>query len=156
MSDAQHTARQALTELCQPIAGLDLSSPERAEAALRQRFPLSSLGELEQACRQAWEEGRLTPRQASPEVHFGRVAKPGEATHGLSIDAVEMGGLAAAHTHPRGEVSLCFATKGEDPRFMGKPAGWVVEPPGSHHVPTVTGGRMLIVYFLPGGEMIWG
>jgi hypothetical protein len=29
----------------------------------------------------------------------------------------------------------------------------VVEPPGSEHVPTVAGGRMLIVYLLPQGEI---
>jgi hypothetical protein len=31
----------------------------------------------------------------------------------------------------------------------------VVFPPDSAHVPTVTGGRMLIVYFLPGGAVEW-
>jgi hypothetical protein len=36
---------------------------------------------------------------------------------------------------------------------MGEPPGWVVEPPGSVHVPTVAGGTMLIVYLLPRGEI---
>ena len=31
--------------------------------------------------------------------------------------------------------------------------GWVVESPGSEHVPTVEGGRMLIVYLLPEGAI---
>ena len=39
------------------------------------------------------------------------------------------------------------------PTFMGQPAGWVVEAPGSQHVPTVAGGTMLIVYLLPQGRI---
>jgi hypothetical protein len=58
------------------------------------------------------------------------------------------------HKHPRGEVNLSFALEGA-PRFDGQPEGWVVFPPGSEHVPTVTGGRMLIAYFLPGGAIEW-
>jgi hypothetical protein len=54
--------------------------------------------------------------------------------------------------HPGGEVNWCVALDG-DPRFDGQPAGWVVMPPGSGHVPTVSGGRMLIVYLLPGGKI---
>ena len=55
---------------------------------------------------------------------------------------------------PRGEVNLCFAVDGE-PRFDGQAEGWVTFAPDSQHVPTVSDGRMLIVYFLPGGEVEW-
>ena len=61
---------------------------------------------------------------------------------------------AAGHTHTNGEINLGFAVKG-DPKFDGRPAGWVVFPPGSHHIPTVTGGEMLLVYFLPVGKVAW-
>ncbi len=138
-----------LVPLCQTIATLDLSAPQAAVAALNAAHPDLS------AVRQAvLASDDLVPRQAGPNVRFGRVAKPGPATHGLSIDAVDMRGEAAEHTHPNGEVSLCFATEG-DPRFLGHPEGWVVVPPGSRHVPTVTGGRMRILYFLPEGAMVW-
>jgi hypothetical protein len=36
---------------------------------------------------------------------------------------------------------------------MGQGPGWVVEAPGSQHVPTVAGGTMLIVYLLPQGRI---
>ncbi len=117
---------------------------------------LSALAAVEAACRASFADGTLTPRRASEEVTFGRVIKPGPESHGLSVDAVEMAGPAAPHTHPKGEVSLCWANGGEDPRFMGHGPGWVVVAPGSRHTPTVTGGRMLIVYFLPDGAMTWG
>ena len=140
---------ELLQPLCAHIAQLDLRDPDSAQDALRAAFP--DLGPYREAILAASE---LTPRQASPNVRFGRVAKPGPGTHGLSIDAVEMSGAAAEHTHPNGEVSLCFSIEG-DARFMGQPDGWVVAAPGSRHVPIVTGGRMRIVYFLPDGAMIW-
>ena len=56
------------------------------------------------------------------------------------------------HTHPNGEIDLCFAVDGA-PTFDGHPPGWTVYPPGSWHVPTVAGGVMDILYFLPGGAI---
>ena len=41
------------------------------------------------------------------------------------------------------------------PDFDGHGSGWAVYPSGSVHVPDVTGGTMLILYFLPGGEIEW-
>jgi len=141
----------ALRPILQTIASLDLSQPDAARAALQQAHPdLSAL----KAAVLAAPADELVPRAAGPHVRFGRVAKPSEATYDLSIDAVDMTGAGAEHTHPNGEVSLCFATEGS-PRFMGEPEGWVVVPPGSRHVPTVTEGRMRILYFLPGGAMIF-
>ena len=138
-----------MKQVCEVVAGLDMERPEVAVAALEQAFP-----EFEVLRRQLVAATDLTPRAAGENVRFGRVAKPSPATFDLSIDAVEMRGSAAEHTHPRGEVSLCVALDG-DPRFMGYPEGWVVVPPGSRHVPTVTGGTMRILYFLPGGAMDW-
>lgn len=156
MSDALATARAQLLSLTETIAALDLSDAAGAQAALSASHPLTALTDVEAACRAAFAEGTLTPRRASDAVTFGRVVKPSAESHGLSVDAVEMEGPAAPHTHPKGEVSLCWANGGDDPRFMGHGPGWVVVPPGSRHTPTVTGGRMLIVYFLPDGAMTWG
>jgi hypothetical protein len=150
----QEEVRAALAPLARLVAGLDLTEPERATAELTRHHPLSALAELRALLIAARDEGWLTPREAGPNLSFGRVAKPAEDLGGCSVDAVDMSGAGAPHLHPNGEVSLCFATEG-DPRFVGHPEGWVAVPPGSRHVPEVTGGRMLIVYFLPGGAMVW-
>ena len=151
---AAEDVRSALAPLARFAAELDLGSPPAAVAALRERFPPSSLGELRALLLAANAEGWLTPRRASETLTFGRLAKSAEDLGGCSIDVVDMSGTGAAHRHPNGEVNLAFATEGE-PRFMGSPEGWIVEPPDSRHVPEVTGGRMLIVYFLPGGAMVF-
>lgn len=147
--------RAALDPLARIVATLDLSDPAGAERTLTSRAPPSQLLELRDLLLAAHAEGWLTPRDGGANVRFGRLAKPDEANAGHSIDAVDMEGEAAEHTHPAGEVSFCLARSGT-PLFDGRPPGWVVLPPGSHHTPTVRGGRMLIVYFLPRGEVRWG
>jgi hypothetical protein len=66
-----------------------------------------------------------------------------------------MSGVGPGHTHGNGEIDLCLAVGGT-PRFDGHGPGWVVYPPGSWHEPTVTGGAMDILYFLPGGAIQFG
>lgn len=144
----------ALQPVLRDIAALDLSDPPAAEQALDVAWPAPRREALGGLLRSARDAGWLTPKRASDAVRFGRLWKPSPETFDLSIDAVDMAGPALAHTHPHGEVSLCFAeTPGA--RFCGRPEGWVVVGPGSHHVPEVSGGRMLILYFLPGGAMEW-
>jgi len=151
------SAKEALTIAFEPlaraIAGLDLTNAGAAERALGEAFAVTSLAEIRAMILEASEAGWLTPREGGG-VRFGRLAKPSEATHGLSIDVVDMTSPGPGHTHPNGEVSLCFAIDGA-PTFMGKPEGWVVAEVGSHHVPTVAGGRMIIAYFLPDGAMVF-
>jgi hypothetical protein len=147
-------AREALSRIAGFVADLDLVDAEGARARLTAALPLKALGDVRAIVLRAHAEGSLTPSKAGA-ISFGRVSKAVPSTFDHAIDAVDIEGVGAEHTHPRGEVSLCFATAG-DPRFDGHPEGWVVKPPGSHHAPTVTGGRMLIVYFLPGGAMKWG
>jgi len=148
-------ARGALQRIAGFVAELDLANPDEAKARLDVALPLKALDDVRAIVLKANAEGTLTPN-ASPEgIRFGRVAKATTDSFDHAIDAVDIEGIGAEHTHPRGEVSLCFATAG-DPRFDGWPEGWVVKPPGSHHAPTVTGGRMVIVYYLPGGAMKWG
>lgn len=147
---------ESLAPYARRIAGLDLTQPESATRALNEALSPGDRASLEKLLLECHAEGWLTPKEAAPNgVWFGRVAKPSELTAGFSIDAVDMEGEAAEHTHPLGEVSFCVAREGE-PRFDGHPPGWVVLPPGSHHTPTVRGGRMLIVYFLPEGAVEWG
>ncbi|NJO12180.1 MAG: DUF4863 family protein [Gammaproteobacteria bacterium] len=56
------------------------------------------------------------------------------------------------HRHPLGEIDLVMPfTKGVT--FDGRGAGWRVYGPNSSHSPTVAGGRALILYLLPGGQI---
>ncbi len=143
---------ETLAPVLERLAGVDPAAPGAA-GALNAALPLGGevLAPVEAALRRGLAEGWLTPR-GGPGLRFGRVAKPGPASRGFSIDAVHMSGPGPEHTHPEGEINLCIATGGA-PRFDGQPPGWVVLPPGSRHVPTVSGGELLILYFLPGGAI---
>lgn len=145
---------RALAPFARRVAQADLDAPEALQDALNAEHPIPSLGEVRALLLAARDEGWLCPKTATPTLTFGRVSRPVPELSDMSIDAVDMTGAGAQHVHPNGEVSLCFATEG-DPRFMGFPEGWVVAGRGSRHVPEVTGGRMLIVYFLPQGAMEW-
>lgn len=136
------------------IADLDLSQPLTAREALEARLPADLMADVTAALVAAHAASSLTPKRATPTLAFGRLAKASTDTHQLSIDLVDMQGAGAAHMHPNGEVSWCIPLDGA-PTFEGCAAGWVILPPGSRHVPTVVGGRMLIVYFLPDGAMDW-
>jgi hypothetical protein len=144
----------ALAPFARLVAEGGLADPEALQARLNAEHPVSGLGHVRALLLGARDEGWLTPKVASPTLTYGRVVRPTDELARCSIDAVDMSGAGAEHVHPNGEVSLCFATEG-DPRFMGFPEGWVVVGRGSRHVPEVTGGRMVIVYFLPEGAMVW-
>jgi 2-hydroxylaminobenzoate mutase len=165
-------------------AAVDLADALAARAELERRYPFDGRAcrALRAALLEALAAGVIGERGKDP-VRYSRLAKPGATRHDLSVDFVWMSGPGIPHRHPRGEVNLCFAVDvdasgapratataskggsggaaGSDTRsastarFDGQPQGWVAFPPDSRHVPTVTGGRMLIAYFLPGGEVEW-
>lgn len=142
---------EALTHVTRRLADVRCDDPEAAaklEAALP--FAGPELTTLRALVRAAVESGEVADRE-NDGVRFSRVKKA-TSDGDLSIDVVHMAKPALGHTHPNGEIDLCFAVGGE-PRFDGKPEGWQVFPPGSWHVPTVTGGAMDILYFLPGGAI---
>jgi hypothetical protein len=164
MSASQPTA--PLLSVLEPmLARLAELEPERCttpessralEATLEREFPhagaqVQALGEL---LARGIQEGWLADRGA-PEARFSRVAKPSPATHGFSIDVVSMIGAGAEHTHPRGEITIGFPAERDSCHFEARPPGWVVLGPGSRHVPTVTGARMNLIYFLPAGAVEW-
>lgn len=143
----------SLAPLLKHVAALDLSDPASVGASLREHFPpegpfITSLAALMRA---GVSDGSLCNRGAGA-VRFSRVFKYGENSFGFSADAVLMDGPGPLHRHPLGEVDLCLA-EGGDPSFDGQPPGWVVYPPGSTHVPTVSDGSMLILYLLPQGSI---
>ena len=149
----QTMTKEQFVELLRPLAaalqGLDVDAADAA-VQVERRAPFAGL--LVKAVRDAafanlgsdW----LLPK-AQGGIRFGRVAKE---LLGFSVDAVLMDVPGPKHRHGNGEIDLCLTTKGE-PRFDGEPAGWVVYGKGSVHVPTVKGGEMLILYFLPGGAI---
>lgn len=141
------------TPLIDAAADLDLSDPAAAQRELERRF--DPKGDAARALNAELEgllqAGKLAERGEMP-VCWGRVTKALPESRDLSIDVVHMNGAGPRHRHPKGEVNYCVALEGQ-PTFEGQPEGWVVMPPDSVHVPTVAGGRMLIVYLLPAGEM---
>lgn len=134
---------------------LDIGDAAVAERKLNAAFPMNGplVTQLAPAFARGITEGWLCNREGGG-ARFSRVAKPGEATHQFSIDAVQLAGAGVWHRHPRGEVDLCMVSEGT-PAFDGRGPGWIVYGAGTEHVPTVTGGRMNILYFLPGGALEW-
>jgi hypothetical protein len=128
----------------------DAGLAERMNAALPLSGPVCAA--IREAFRTGVAEGWLCNRENGG-IRFSRPVKPSPATHGFAADAVAMDRVAGPkHTHPKGEVNLCFAEDG-DPRFCGHAEGWVVFAPGSTHIPRVDGGKMNILYFLPDGAI---
>ena len=149
----QTMTKEQFVELLRPLAtalqAVDVDAKDAAAQAERAASCRgAAVAAVEAAARANLTSEWLLPK-AQGGIRFGRVAKD---LLGFSVDAVLMDVPGPKHRHGNGELDLCFATKG-DPRFDGKPAGWVVYGKGSVHVPTVTGGEMLILYFLPGGAI---
>ncbi|MEM9862207.1 MAG: DUF4863 family protein [Myxococcota bacterium] len=149
-------SKASLLELLAPItdalAAANLDDPDALKATLDARFPAG--GERFEAVRallrKGVENGTFAERENAG-IRFGRVRKA-EDENALGVECVHMDQPGPGHTHPTGEVDLCFAVSGR-PSFDGHPEGWVVYGPGSWHVPTVAGGAMDILYFLPGGQI---
>ncbi len=141
-----------ITPLAERLAGLDLDDPTALQEKLARDLPLDDplIATIRAAAEQGVEAGWLLPKQ-NGSLRYGRVAKD---LAGFSVDAVWMDGPGPKHRHPNGEIDLCFAIDGT-PAFDGHPPGWTVYGKGSAHVPTVSGGTMLILYFLPAGAIEW-
>lgn len=108
--------------------------------------------QLKAACRAGVAQGWLCDREGGG-IRYGRVFKPADDLHGFSVDVVDMADIAGPHhAHPEGEIDLVMPIEGEA-TFDGRPAGWLVLPPGSAHRPTVSSGRALVLYLLPQGRI---
>ena len=107
---------------------------------------------LRAGCEAGVAEGWLCNREGGG-IRYGRIFKPAEDLHGFSVDVVDMTDIAGPHhVHPNGEIDLIMPLDGPA-TFDGRPAGWLVCPPGSAHRPTVSGGRALVLYLLPQGQI---
>jgi hypothetical protein len=108
--------------------------------------------ELKQSCEEGVAQGWLCKYEGGG-LRYGRIFKPSEDLHGFSVDVVDMENVAGPHhVHTQGEIDLIMPIEG-DATFDGRPAGWLVCPPGSAHRPTVSQGRSLVLYLLPNGEI---
>jgi 2-hydroxylaminobenzoate mutase len=88
-----------------------------------------------------------------PDYRRGRIAKPSSETHGFSVESGMLKDvLGNYHRHPRGEINM-IGPVDETGRFCGHGAGWKVFEPDSRHYPTVTGGKVTMLFFLPNGEI---
>jgi len=167
MSTAAEPVTELLDQLAPILARIAELAPanhtttaqiEALEQILEREFPhagprVQAIGAL---LARGVDEGWLANR-GGPEARFSRVAKPSPATHQLSIDVVNMLGAGLEHTHTAGEITIGFpaSSAAQNCQFEGRPPGWVFCGPGSRHVPTVEGGRMNLIYFLPDGAVKW-
>ena len=143
-----------LRALLPAVDAVDSTEPKDAAAQLNRALPFDgpAVTRIFGLCEHGLDGGWLVPHPAGPHVRYGRFHKD---LGGYAIDAVVMeNAQGRGHTHTRGEINMCFPLNGVT-RFDGLAPGWVVFAPGSHHVPTVTGGTMLFLYFTPGGEVVW-
>ncbi|MGV3654076.1 MAG: DUF4863 family protein [Noviherbaspirillum sp.] len=134
------------------IAGAELG-PALEQRLNREHGPGTPTFEaLFAACREGVEQGWMCNREGGG-IRYGRVLKASDATHGFSVDVVDMEDIAGPHhVHPNGEIDLIMPlTPGA--RFDACPAGWRVYEAGSAHCPTVSEGRALVLYLLPQGAI---
>jgi hypothetical protein len=107
---------------------------------------------LRQSCETGVAEGWLCQREGGG-IRYGRIFKPADDLNGFSVDVVDMADIAGPHhVHPQGEIDLVMPIDGTA-TFDTRGAGWLVYPPGSAHRPTVQGGRALVLYLLPQGQI---
>ena len=150
VADDRTTLLRELDGIAGKLVGLDLTDPAACQRALAARVAAADLARVRALLETGIAGGWLVPKENGG-IRFGRVAKD---LHGFTVDAVLMDRAGPRHRHPNGEVDLLFARRGT-PKFDGHPEGWAVYPPGSTHVPGVTDGEMVILYFLPAGAIEW-
>jgi len=126
---------------------------------LSKKFPLSgdTVQHIRSWCVEAVNDGSVKMRGPNS-LRFGNVLHQKRNDYGFRIDIVDMTGVGPGHVHPLGEINLCFSIERSDTgmtSFDGISEGWVVKQPGSWHKPTVRNGRMIIVYFLPKGKVVF-
>ncbi len=144
--------RKLLQPVTKAIAGV------RVDAALENHLNSNIPGDgtlfkqIESACHQGIAEGWMCAKGGEGR-RFGRVIEPSAETGNLSVDVVELDSVAGPHhAHPKGEICMIMP-QDESATFDGNGTGWCVNPSGSAHFPTVRGGKALILYLLPDGEI---
>jgi hypothetical protein len=146
------TFRAQIGELTAQIAGRPLDADLDAWLNREHGASSATYRALKASCEAGVAGGWLCDREGGG-IRYGRIFKPAADLHGFSVDVVDMQDVAGPHhVHPNGEIDLIMPLQG-DARFDGRPAGWLVCPPGSAHRPTVSQGRALVLYLLPEGQI---
>lgn len=177
---SQESFRQQIAALTARIAGRPLDAALDAWLNAEHGAGSATHDALTAACQQGVAEGWLCNREGGG-IRYGRIFKPADDLHGFSVDVVDMAAPRWAapskrppprgaddgtpstggdqdhiagphHAHPLGEIDLIMPIEGAA-TFDGRPAGWLVCPPGSAHRPTVANGRALVLYLLPEGRI---
>lgn len=144
--------REQIAALTAELAGRALDADLDTWLNTRHGATSESYRALRAACEAGVAEGWLCEREGGG-LRYGRIFKPAPDLHGFSVDVVDMRDLAGPHhVHPTGEIDLIMPIDA-DATFDGRPAGWLVCPPGSAHRPTVANGRALVLYLLPEGRI---
>lgn len=144
--------REQLAQLTAGLAGRPLDAGLDAWLNREHGVGSATYQALKSSCLAGVAEGWLCEREGAG-IRYGRIFKPAPDLHGFSVDVVDMKDIAGPHhTHPNGEIDLIMPIDG-DAQFDGRPAGWLVCPPGSAHRPTVSAGRALVLYLLPEGQI---
>lgn len=149
---SQHDFARLMASITARIEGRALDAS--LETELNRAFPADGavVRSVVDACRKGIAAGWMCSREHAG-IKYGRVVKPGPATHGYSVDVVEMDDVAGGHhRHPNGEIDLIMPIDATA-AFDGRGAGWLVYGPGTAHVPTVTGGKAWVLYLLPQGAI---
>ena len=141
-----------IAEFTAPLAGRALDGALESELN-RLHGPGSDAYEaLFAACRSGVAEGWMCEREAGG-IRYGRVVKATPATHGFSVDVVDMNDcIGPHHAHPNGEIDLVMPTEGGRASTASPPAGSSMVRARAHR-PTVSGGRALVLYLLPDGAI---
>ena len=144
--------REQIAELSAQLAGRALDASLDAWLNAEHGAATATYARLKRSCETGVAEGWLCDREGGG-IRYGRIFKPAPDLNGFSVDVVDMADIAGPHhAHPNGEIDLIMPLD-EGAQFDGRPAGWLVCPPGSAHRPTVTGGRALVLYLLPEGSI---
>ena len=152
MSTTPETFRAEIAALTAQLAGRPLDAELDAWLNREHGPGTATYDRLKQSCEDGVAAGWLCNREGGG-IRYGRIFKPADDLQGFSVDVVDMNDIAGPHhVHPQGEIDLVMPVAGAA-RFDGRPAGWVVCPPGSGHRPTVSEGRALVLYLLPGGQI---
>ena len=144
--------REQITQLTAQLAGRPLDADLDAWLNAEHGVESTTYRQLKQTCMAGAAEGWLCDREGGG-IRYGRIFKPADDLHGFSVDVVDMKDIAGPHhAHPLGEIDLIMPLD-DGAQFDGRPAGWLVCPPGSAHQPTVSSGRALVLYLLPQGSI---
>ena len=150
--NSQQQFADAVAMITGRVSGKSIGSD--LQTLLNENFPPGgeAFDDLANLCRQGIDEGWLCDREHGG-IRFGRIMKPGPETNGFSVDVVEMENIVGPyHGHPTGEIDMIIP-ESADAKFDGQGQGWMVYEADSAHHPTVTGGKAIVLYLLPEGEI---